>query len=85
MGRHEEAVEELRKVLYHNPKDMTARIRLATAYSLLGREDDASTEAAEILRQNPKFSITRIAKWPIKNKADMDLIMNALRKAGLPE
>jgi adenylate cyclase len=85
MGRHEEAVEEFKKVLYHNPKDMTARIRLATAYSLLGREEDASSEAAEILRQNPKFGIKRIAKWPIKNKTDMDLIMNALRKAGLPE
>ena len=85
MGRHEEAIKEFKKILNHNPKDMTARIRLAAAYSLFGREEDASAEAAEILRQNPKFGIKSIAKWPIKNKSDSDLFINALRKAGLPE
>ena len=70
---------------YIVPFDQTNRIRLAAVYSLLGREEDASAQAAEILRLNPKFSIKSIARWPIKNKEDLDLMMNALRKAGLPE
>jgi len=83
MGRLEEALEALKK--NRNPNDQTNRIRLAAVYSLLGREEDASAQAAEILRLNPKFSIKSIARWPIKNKEDLDLMMNALRKAGLPE
>ena len=85
MERYEEAIEKFKKILHHNPKDIFARIRLAATYSLLGQEEDASAEAAEILRQNPKFSIESITKWPIKNKADSDLLMNALLNAGLPE
>ena len=83
MGRLEEALEALKK--NRNPNDQTNRIRLAAVYSLLGREEDASAQAAEILRLNPKFNIKSIARWPIKNKEDLDLMMNALRKAGLPE
>jgi tetratricopeptide (TPR) repeat protein len=83
MGRYEEALEEFKKVLNRNPNDLTARIRLVAAYSLLGRKEDASAEAAELLRRNPEFSIEKIAKWPYKNKADLDFMMIALRKAGL--
>jgi tetratricopeptide (TPR) repeat protein len=83
MGRYKEALEEFKKVLHRNPKDLTARVRLVAAYSLLGRKEDASIEAAELLRRNPTFSIESIAKWPYKNEADRDLIVNALHKAGL--
>jgi tetratricopeptide (TPR) repeat protein len=83
MGRLEEALEELKK--NRNPKDITNRIRFAAVYSLLGRKEDASAAVAEVLRLNPKFSIKSIARWPIKNQEDRDLLMSALRKAGLPE
>ena len=84
LERYEEAIETLKKVLDKNPKNIMARIRLAAAYSLLGREKDARAEAEKILNQNPKWNINSIAKWPIKNKADSELFKNALRKAGLP-
>jgi adenylate cyclase len=83
MGRLEEALEELKK--NRNQKDITNHIRLAAVYILLGREKDASAEAMEILKLNPKFSIKSIARWPFKNKADIDFMITALRKAGLPE
>jgi adenylate cyclase len=83
MGKLEEALEALKK--NRNQNDITNHIRLAAVYSLLGRKEDASAEAAEILRINPKFSIKSNVKWPIKNKEDMDFLMNALRKAGLPD
>jgi adenylate cyclase len=86
IGKLEDAVQEFKKVLSHNPNDILAAIRLVAAYSLLGRKEDASAAAAEVLRLNPKFSITRIAKsWQFKNDSDRDLEMNALRLAGLPE
>jgi adenylate cyclase len=83
MGRYEEALEEFKKVLHLSPKNMVNRILLAADYSLLGRKEDASAEVAEILRLNPKFSIEAVAKWPYKNKADLDFVISALRKAGL--
>jgi len=85
LERFEEAIEILEKILNNNPKNIFARIRLTAAYSLLGRDEDASTEAEEILEQNPKFTLESIKKLPIKNKEDSDLILNALRKAGLPD
>jgi adenylate cyclase len=84
LERYEEAIEILKKVLDKNPKNIMARIRLAAAYSLSGREKEARAEAEKILNQNPKWNISSIAKWPIKNKADSELFKDALRKAGLP-
>ncbi|MDJ0817981.1 MAG: adenylate/guanylate cyclase domain-containing protein [Desulfobacterales bacterium] len=83
MGRLEEALEELKK--NRNQDDITNRLRLAAVYSLLGREEDARAEAAEVLRLNPKFSLKSIARWPYKNRADIDFMMTVLSNAGLPE
>jgi TolB-like protein/Flp pilus assembly protein TadD len=84
LGNHEQAVREFKKVLSLNPDDILTHIRLAATYSLLGQEEEARAEAKEVLRLNPKFSVDHIAnKWPYKNKADTELIVNALRKAGL--
>ena len=86
LGRLEDSVKEFKKVLNRNPNDLTAAIRLVAAYSLLERKEEANAAAAEVLRLNPKFGITRIAKsWAYKNDSDIDLEMNALRLAGLPE
>lgn len=84
LGKQKKAIEEFKKVLQQNPNDLFAHIYLAVSYSLLGREIDAQAEAAEVLRINPKFSVEHIAKtWPYKNRADIMVITDALRKAGL--
>jgi adenylate cyclase len=84
VDKSEEAVEQFKKILRHNPDDLLTNIRLAAAYSQLDRKEEARAAAAEVLRLNPKFSVEYIAKkWPYKNQADKDLITNALRKAGL--
>jgi len=86
LGRTEEAIREYKKVTKHNPNDLVAHIRLAASYGVLGRETEARAEAAEVLRLNPKFSIKHVAKtWPYKNRDDLMLIINGLRKVGLPE
>jgi adenylate cyclase len=46
--------------------------------------DEARAAASEILKIFPNFSVNQFAKTlPYKNKADKDLLVNGLRKAGL--
>ncbi len=86
VGQHEEAITALKKALDRAPNDILTHVRLASAYSLAGRMDEARAEAEEVLKINPKFSIENYAKtFSFQNKADIDLITDALRKAGLPE
>jgi len=84
IGEFEKAIAICKKALHQNPDDLVGRITLAIAYSSLGREEEARAEAAEVLRIHPKFAVEYAAKtWPYKNQADRDLVINALRKAGL--
>jgi TolB-like protein/Flp pilus assembly protein TadD len=86
LGKYEQGVEEFKKVLSRNPKDLTALVRLAMAYSLLEQEDYAHATAAEIIKLNPKFSVEKVVKaLPYRKEEDRQLVKIALQKAGLPE
>jgi len=83
-GMHDESIAAYKKALRVEPNNLFTRLRLAAAYSLLGREEEAHAEAAEVLRINPKFSLEHFSKTiPFKNQADTEHLINALRKAGL--
>jgi adenylate cyclase len=83
-GQYEKAIATVQKSLQRNPDDIIAHIALATGYIMGGREDEARAEAAEVLRIDPKFSLEYYANTlPYKNQADTELIIDALRKAGL--
>jgi adenylate cyclase len=70
--------------LQRSPTSLFAHYILAIAYALSGREEEASTASAEVLRVDPKFSLEYFAKiLPYKNQADLDLWIDASRKAGL--
>lgn len=63
-----------------------AYFQLVVAYSSLNRMDEARAAASEILKKYPNFSVESFAKRvPYKKQADRDLLVNSLRKAGLPE
>jgi adenylate cyclase len=84
--RYEEAIAAGKKAVTLSPNDYIAHMLLATAYSLAGRQEEARNAAAEVLRLNPKFSVVYWGKIvPFKNQADKELVINALRSAGLPE
>jgi adenylate cyclase len=86
VGKYEEAIAAGKKAVTLSPNDPFAHGFLTTAYSLAGRQEEARIEAAEVLRLSPKYSAVRTGKLsPFKNQADRELIINALRKAGLPE
>ena len=48
--------------------------------------DKARQDVTEILRIDPQYSIGQFAlTMPFKNKEELELYLEALRKAGLPE
>jgi adenylate cyclase len=86
LGRYEEAISAYEKAVHTQPTNVFAHIGLAATYILFGREEDARNEAAEVLKIDPKFSIDFYAKKrPFKNQAEKEVLIDALRKAGLPD
>ena len=84
MRRHEEAIETCKKVIELAPRSLTSYINLAVAYIELDQMDEAREAADKVLKINPNLSVVSLEKsLPYKNKADRDLIVNGLRKAGL--
>ena len=89
--RYEEALEIYKQSLErakkgeYNLKYPLARI--AATYAVLGQEEEAKAHIAELLRIDPKSTLkgyARILSY-YKNQTDIDRVINALRKAGLPE
>jgi TolB-like protein/Tfp pilus assembly protein PilF len=85
-GRYEEALSYYKKAQERNPDNIWSYFFQASIYGHLDREEEARAPAKELLRLNPKFSIEHWVKWPgCKNRDKWNLIINGLRKAGLPE
>jgi adenylate cyclase len=85
-GRFEEAVSAYKKGIQRAPDFIVAHIGLGTTYSLMGREKEARAEAEEILRINPNFSLDHFSRTALKSYKDqsaIDIVVNAMRKAGL--
>jgi adenylate cyclase len=83
-GRYDEAIETAKKGLERTPNHSNSLIALTIAYSLADRMEEARTTAEEVLRVQPKLSVVFFEKkLPYKNKADLQLSIGALRKAGL--
>jgi len=81
---YEEALAAWKKAEAVSPNAIDIRLRLASCYSALGREDEAREEVATILKMNPRLSLGYLAKTlPYKNQADLEKVINDLRKAGL--
>lgn len=86
IGRYEEAIVQLKKAITLSPDSLYPHTALAATYSLAGRDEEARAEVSEVLRIQPKISLESLAKRvAYKNKADIDRLIDALRKAGLPE
>ena len=82
--QHEEAIAAGRKAVSLEPNNLIVHAFLAAAYSLHGQEEEAHIEAGEVLRINPKFSVEQWAKTlPYQHVADKEMIIGALREAGL--
>ena len=96
-GRFEEAIETGQKLLDSNPSSkyrIRACITMVCAYSALGNDEEANAIAVDIMQIRPNFSLGTEAKkdsyygfsvydWFMNHEPDMNLLMNALRKARL--
>jgi adenylate cyclase len=84
-GQYKKAVHEYKKAIQLQPDDMLSHLNLALCYVKLGRGEDANAEAAEVLRINPKFSAESYARHiPLKGEASKKILIDGMRKAGLP-
>jgi adenylate cyclase len=85
-GNYEKALTEFKKALQLAPMSPPVHMYLAVTHSLLGREEEARASAEKALELAPFISVGLTAKIaPYKNQADLELILNAMRKAGFPE
>jgi adenylate cyclase len=93
MGRYEEAIETLKRVLDHNSEFMPAHVYLTASYIELGRHEEARTEAAEVLKyhhlEDERISPSNSSQeaWkqrlPYKDQAVLERLFDGLRKAGV--
>ena len=66
------------------PNVVITLIHLVFDYTVAGGMHEAQAEAEQVVKINPKCSLEDFAETlPHKNKADKDLAIEALRKAGL--
>jgi len=81
---YEDAFQHAKMAVGRNPKSQLAQIAITCTSILTGREEDARAAAAEVLKINPTFSLEQYGKTlPFKDKSQVDLVTDALRKAGL--
>jgi adenylate cyclase len=86
LSQYEKAVPLWNKAIKKNADYLFAYTGLAAAYQLLGNEEKAKQSATEVLRIKPKISIELIEKRiVVKNEEDKKRILEALRKAGIPD
>jgi adenylate cyclase len=85
-GRYEEAVEWARRSLQRKPDYIWSLDTLAASLAHLGRVDEARSAVEQSLQTTPDHSIATLRL--VYGTADADLLerlIDALRKAGLPE
>ena len=84
LGQYDEAVRFYKKLLKEYPDHFSGNIALTATYSLMDRPEEARAQAEEVMRLNPKFSMERWARTiRFKDPAEVERILEALRKAGL--
>jgi adenylate cyclase len=84
LRRFDEAIVAGKKAQRHNPSYSPAYFCLASAFAHLGRDAEAREAAARVLETDPSF--TTISGWIARGgQSNAKLLIEGLRKAGLPE
>jgi adenylate cyclase len=83
LGRFDEAIVAGKKALRQNPSFSVSYRCLASAFAHLGRDAEAREAAARVFEFDPTFTISAyIARG---GQSNSKLLIEGLRKAGLPE
>jgi adenylate cyclase len=84
--QYEKAIETYKKCLRRQSDFLYAYLGLALSYTFLGLEEEARAAVKELLILNPDYSIELQKKAsPYKNQAELERVVEALRKLGVPE
>jgi adenylate cyclase len=84
MGRYDEAIGVLKRVLNRSPDYLSSRLNLIATYVMSGEEEAARAEATQVLEQSPDFSVERfLVNFPYKDQKILDGLKECLLKAGL--
>ncbi len=81
LGHFDAAIDAYRKSIDAGFRSHLPYMYLAAAYVLDGKMKEATSALAEARRINPKLTV----KWQIAHGAPMPVVVQGLRKAGLPE
>ena len=85
-GHYDEAITVLKRAKERTPGDLAVLTELLVAYTQAGRQADAEGEAAYVLKIRPGATVRELAKTLMyKDPKERERILDALRKAGLPE
>jgi adenylate cyclase len=83
LRRFDEAIAAGKRAQRQNPSYATAYRCLASAFAHLGRDVEARGAAARLLEVDPSFTISG---WIARGRqSNAKLLIEGLRKAGLPE
>jgi adenylate cyclase len=90
LGRYDEALEVANQMNKHFKRGdaipgWLAPITFSWIYQELGREKEARAYMAEALKINPGLSLEGQKNNPYKNPAHLQRVLDAYRKAGMPE
>jgi len=86
VGQLDKAIEILKQGINIDPKPITQYLTLATCYIVINQSEKAKETANRVLEQYPNFSLEYYKKMlPYKSERMLDIHINALRKAGLPD
>jgi adenylate cyclase len=86
LGRFPEAAALLKRRILRNPDTDSSRMLLAAAYGQMGQSDEAREAWRGLQGVNPNYSLEHRRKvLPYKNPEDFELVVEGLRKAGVPE
>ncbi len=84
--RPEEALEHAnRAASIYDGWDTTYRV-MASALAHLGRMDEARAAVERLLELAPNITVSGLReRWPLRNKETLEMILDGLSRAGLPE
>jgi adenylate cyclase len=83
--QYEKAIPLWNRTIERNPDYLFAYIGLTCAYQLSGNELKAREAAAEVMRIKPNLTVTKLEKGAATKGVNRKRLMEAFRKAGIPE
>ncbi|HEX6102288.1 MAG TPA: adenylate cyclase, partial [Alphaproteobacteria bacterium] len=85
-GRYSDAVRWAEMSLVERPNHVSGIRALAASYAMTERQDEAARTVAHLRELDPALRLSNLKDViPLRRAEDFDRLVEALRKAGLPE